>query len=322
MKKMFFALWIIFSISSLYAQKSTEISATVKGYNGKVVDFEFMNQEGINMQFPYKDGQEMTFETKLNGINLMKVNAYIWICVRPGDQIHADIQYDGRNYRTAEFTGTPEMVVTNNVIRDMRNYRISNGYKMNTLAAIVTQVPMMDYYKATEVELENELRMLEAKKQEIPADVYDYLYAEHQSLLLSNLILCPGVYAGFRADKQVTYPEGYWHILDHYTLREDKNSLMSHAYMSFLLTYMRYIQLKAASDKGAEYTPKTTMKDEYDDIAAFYDGVLRENALFVFLYNQMAAGRDFTVIEPLVKDYLKKYARDKYFKKTLTNMMQ
>lgn len=322
MNKLLLACWIILSVFSLHAQKPASISATVKGYNGKVVDFEFMNQDGINMQFPYREGQEMSFESKLNGINLIKVNAYVWICVRPGDQIHADIRYDGRNYQTAEFSGTPEMVIANNVVRDMRNYRIANQYKMNPLAAIVTQVPMMDYYKGTQVELENELRMLEAKKQEIPADVYNYLYAEHQSLLLSNLILCPEMFAGRGAEKQLTYPEGYWNILDRYTLSEDKNTLKSRAYMDFLLTYKKYMQTKTAHEKGVEYVRNVTMKEEYDDITTFYTGILRENALFVFLYNQMTGGRDFAMIEPLAKDYLKNYAKNKYFKKTLTDMMQ
>lgn len=319
MKKILFALFILLGTMTLHAQKTTKISAIIKGYNGKVIDFEFMNQDDCNQQFPYKNGAEMAFETDLDGINLIKVNSYIWICVRPGDQIHADILYQGRNYQTAEFSGTPEMVIANNVIRDMRNYRIANNYKMNTLAAIVTQVPMIDYYKATKKELENELPMLEARKNDIPADVYAYLYAEHQSLLLSNLILCPGIYAN--GNKPV-YPEGYWNILDNYTPSEDRHALESRSYMAFLPTYKMYIQMKAAHDQGKEYTPNKTITEEYKDITVFYKGVLRENALFVFLYNQIVNGGNFDEIEPLVKEYGKKYTKNKYFKKTLTNMMQ
>lgn len=319
MKKIYIALFILLATLALQAQKTAKISATVKGYNGKVVDFEFMNQDDCNQQFPYKEGAEMAFETELDGLNLMKVNAYIWICVRPGDQIHADILYRGRNYQTAEFSGTPEMVIANNVIRDMRNYRIANDYKMNPLAAIVTQVSLSDYYKATKKELENELPMLEARKNEIPADVYAYLYAEHQSLLLSNLILCPGM---FGQGKPTVYPEGYWNILDNYTLSEDKSALESRSYMAFLPTYKMYMQMKAAHDKGTEYMPNTTITEEYKDIAAFYNGILRENALFVFLYNQIVNGGDFDELEPLVKEYGKKYTKNKYFKNTLTNMMQ
>ncbi len=325
MRKLFLLLGVLLVCCGIsHSQKLTSISAIVKGYNGKVIDFEFMNQEGINMQFPYQEGQEMSFEVKLNDINLVKVNSYIWLCVRPGDRIHADIQYDGRNYKTAEFTGTPEIIVANQVIRDMRNFRISNDYKMNTLAAIATLVPMEKYYEATKLELEKELAMLEAKKAEIPEDVYRYLYAEHESLLLTNLIKCPEIYAGVRKVKAeaVIYPESYWNILDNYQLHEDVHSLKSRPYMSFLLLYKYYMKKKAAHDQGKEYVQRTGMKEEYEELADFYKGKLRENALFVFLYNQIVAGRDFNELERLVKDFLKKYNEDKYFRKTLTDMMQ
>jgi hypothetical protein len=49
---------------------------------------------------------------------------------------------------------------------------------------------------------------------------------------------------------------------------------------------------------------------------------LRDTALFVFLYNSGAAGEDFDVIEKLVKDYLKKYNKNKEYKKILNQVMQ
>lgn len=324
MKRIFFLFILcVLQFSSVCAQKKTLVSATVSGYNGKVVDFEFIGQEKCNMQFPYKEGQNMEFEAELNDVVILKVNAWIWIFLRPGDQIHADIQYNERNYKTAEFTGTPEIVKANNAIRDMRNLRIENRYKMNTLAAVVTQVSLADYYAATQKEIREELPVLKAIQDEIPEEVYNYLYAEHESLLLSNLINCPGVYGPDKKGASLTYPEGYWNVLDHYRLYEDLYSLKSRAYMAFLLTYKNYMRRKAAHDAGEKYVPNKTMKAEYEDIAAFYPNVsLRENALFVFLYNQISAGRDFDAIQPLVKDFLKKQSKNKYFKKLLTDMMK
>lgn len=326
MKRIFFMFvlgWCVLQFPSLYAQKKTLVSATVTGYNGKVVDFEFIGQERCNMQFQYQEGQNMEFEAELNDVVILKVNAWIWIFLRPGDQIHANIQYDKRNYKTAEFTGTPEIVKANNAIRDMRNLRIGNRYKMNTLAALVTQVSLADYYAATQKEIREELPILRAIKNEVPEEVYNYLYAEHESLLLSNLIGCPMIYGPDKKGAGLTYPEGYWNVLDHYRLYEDSYSLKSRAYMAFLLTYKDYMRKKAAHEAGEKYVQNTTMKAEYEDIAAFYPNVsLRENALFVFLYNQISAGRDFDDIQPLVKDFLKKQSKNKYFKKLLTNMMK
>lgn len=324
MKKILFIVGLcLFQVFPLWAQKTTSVSATVTGYNGKVVDFEFIGEEKNNMQFPYKEGQNMEVEAKLHDVVLLKINAYIWIFLRPGDQIHADIQYEGRNYKTAEFSGTPEIVKANNAIRDMRNLRIKNRYKMNTLAALVTEIPLADYFAATRKELEEELSLLKAMKGEIPAEVYNYLYAEHESLLLANLIQCPMVYGPGKSGENIIYPDGYWNMLDSYRLHEDEYSLKSHAYMAFLLTYKEYMRRKAARDGGNEYVPNKTMKAEYEDIAAFYsNAALRENALFVFLFNQISAGRDFNDIRPLVKDFLKKQSKNKYFKSTLTNMLK
>ena len=304
------------------AQKVTSVNAVIKGYTGKVVDFEFMNQEALNQQFPYKESQEMSFEVKLKDISLMKVNAWIWVWLRPGDQLQAEIWYDGQNYKTARFTGTPELVKANEVVRDMRDLRISRDYKMNTLAAIVVQVPMLDYYKATQKELTDELALLEAKKSEIPGDLYACIYAEHEALLLSNLIRCPETYAQVKRAADVTYPEGYWNILDNYKLTENEDALKSQVYMSFLLTYKDYMRKKEAHDKGIEYVSNKTMKTEYQDIASFYEGVLRENALFVFLYNQIVRGEDMNELEKLIKDFQKKYAKNKEFRKILTDIMQ
>lgn len=325
MKQLFFVFLLgvcCFSWQASRAQQITSVSAIIKGYNGEVVDFEFMNQDGINQQFPYQDGQEMTFDVKLKDVTLMKLNAWIWIWLRPGDQLHADIQYDGRNYKTAHFTGTPEMVKANEVVRDMRNLRISRRYKMNTLAAIVVQIPMLEYYEATQKELTDELALLEAKKAEIPAEVYAYIHAEHEALLLSNLIRCPWIYAQALGHTNVVYPEGYWNILDNYKLTEERYGLKSQAYMAFLLTYKGYMRKKAAHDQGMEYVPNKTIQAEYEDIASFYEGVLRENALFVFLYNQIAGGGDMKELGVLVKNYQKNYTKNKEFRKILSDIMQ
>lgn len=64
------------------------------------------------------------------------------------------------------------------------------------------------------------------------------------------------------------------------------------------------------------------MEKEYESIATFYNGTLRDAALFVFLYNQVAANRDFDTIEKLKKDYLKRYNKNKEYKKILAQVMK
>ena len=42
----------------------------------------------------------------------------------------------------------------------------------------------------------------------------------------------------------------------------------------------------------------------------------------MFLYDAVAANKDFDMVEKLVKDYLKKYNKEKEYKKILNQVMQ
>lgn len=58
--------------------------------------------------------------------------------------------------------------------------------------------------------------------------------------------------------------------------------------------------------KMKSINPADSMEKEYESIATFYNGTLRDAALFVFLYNQVAANRDFDTIEEVEKGLLEK----------------
>ena len=89
-----------------------------------------------------------------------------------------------------------------------------------------------------------------------------------------------------------------------------------------LAPYKDYVRAKEAHDAGKEYEPLSSLEEQYEDFVAFYDGNLRDTALFVFLYDSIAAGKDFNVIEKLVKDYLKKYNKVREYKGILNQIMQ
>ena len=98
--------------------------------------------------------------------------------------------------------------------------------------------------------------------------------------------------------------------------------MRSLAYMSPLGLYKEYVRGKEAHAAGKEYKPADSLEEQYRDFVSFYDGKLRDTALFVFLYDSIAANKDFDVIEKLVKDYLKKYNKVKEYKKILNQVMQ
>ena len=92
--------------------------------------------------------------------------------------------------------------------------------------------------------------------------------------------------------------------------------------MCMLSPYKDYVREREARAAGKEYKAPTSIEEQYKDLAAFYEGALRDTALFVFLYDAVAANKDFDMVEKLVKDYLKKYNKEKEYKKILNQVMQ
>ena len=118
MKKILVTMLVCLLFAGVQAQKTAKISATAVGYTGKVVDFEFIDNPANNQQFPFKDNQLMEFEVELKEPSLMKVNAWLWMIVCPGDEIEMAIQFQGKNYKNVEFKGTQTAVALNSAIRD------------------------------------------------------------------------------------------------------------------------------------------------------------------------------------------------------------
>lgn len=305
----------------LQAQNKAKISAVVDGYNGKVVDFEFIDDTERNMQFPYVENRKMEFEVELTEPSLLKINAYVWLIVCPGDEISATIHYNGRNYKTAEFTGTEKAVLLSETIRDARNSRIAIHYKMNPLAAVVTQVSVEKYYQTTLEQWKKESAMLEAIKDRIDPMAYNYIYSELEGTFMSNLVNYPYMFAEINK-KPLELPKDFWNVLDGYTFREDKGSLKSYTYISWFLAYKDYVDKKAAEQAGKAYQPETDLTKGYENIANFYEGDIRDAALYVYFYNAITRQMDFDMIKKLTKEYFKKYNRNKLYKTTLQAMQK
>ena len=312
-----------FSAFSLTAKEVSRVSAQIQGFNGKMVYFDFVEKDGINQEFPYMENQEMEFDVELDDITMMKINAWVVVCLEPGDQIHAKIQYDGRRYTDVEYTGTPKAVAVGNYLHKVRTLRAERRYKTNIPALLVLMYDAKEHYTATMQEWKDEIALLDEIKDSISGRMYNYLRSEIEATLLTNLISYPYASSSYHKKAlEACIADGYWSALDDYHLRDDEASLRNRLYMSFLAQYKEYEQRKVARDKNEEYKPADSMEKEYESIATFYNGTLRDAALFVFLYNQVAANRDFDTIEKLKKDYLKRYNKNKEYKKILVQVMK
>lgn len=306
------------------AQKTAKISAVANGYTGKVIDFEFVDNPANNMNFPYADNKRMEFEVELKEPSLLKINIWLWVMVCPGDEIDLNILYEGKNYKSVEFRGTPSAVKLNEVIRDGRTNRVQNRYKTNPLAAVVTQVPVADYYTTTLNYWKYEQNLLETIKDEVNPFAYNYILAELEGMYLSNLVRYPLIYADvMKKTLNDCLPTDYWSVLDNYKLKDDKATLKSFSYVGWLLTYKEYVNMREAHKKGEKYQLTMNLQTAFNQIVDFYEGNVRDAALYALLYNSISGqNQDFDQIAKLSKIYFKKYNKNKAYKKELSEMQK
>lgn len=325
MKRIFlFTLFVCFCVCSAFSKgKLTYIIAEVQGFQEKAIYFDFVEREDLSMQFPYVENQKMELAVELDDVTMLNINSWINICLEPGDSIHAKIVYDGRYHKSVEYTGTPSAVAVGNALQKIREFQREDGYKENVPAALVTLVEAKGYFATTYEIWQKEINVLNAIKDQISERMYNYVLSGVDGLFINNLIIYPFASASFhKKNINDCIADGYWNVLDDYKLRDDDASLRNRGYVALLPVYKEYMRCKEAGCDPKEFNPVPALEEEYADLADFYDGNLRDAALFVLLYNSLAKNGDFDKIQKLSKDYFKKYNKNKEYKKILTQVMK
>lgn len=318
-------LFILLGVFCQYAGavKKSVITATVTGYTGQKIYFDFIQQPEASCEFEYREGQPLSCEVELEDITMLKINSWVWICLKPGDSINIQLKFEDRSYREAEFSGAEDVVAVNNTIRDMRMLRVKNRYKTNVNAALVTLVPADKYHAQCLEQWEKEIEILNGARRYMSDEMYNFLLSEHEAIFLNNLIIYPFMRASYDGKNvEEIFPEGYWDVLDDYVVRSDKGSLRSDAYAGFLVPYEEYVYRRELRRAGGEWGKQRSLAEGFDALAKFYDKNLRDAALCVYLYNAAAEGRDFEEIDKLTERYLKNYNKNKRYKKMLLEVMQ
>lgn len=314
----------VFPLTAKEKGKMTHVSVEAYGFQGKFIYFNFVEKPDAYVEFPYKEGQLLEVSTTLDDITMLNVNMWLNICLQPGDSLHAKVTYDGRNYKTVEYSGTPQAVLIATTLHKIRMSRREAGYKANVPAALVVLTDPIAYHKESLEEWGREKAILDEIKDDISPRVYNYLLSELDAIFLPNLITYPYACASFQK-KQIEecIADDYWTALDNYQVRNDEASLRNRNYMSFLLSYAEYMICKKNGSDPHKFKSTQSTVSEYDEIANFYDGALRDAALFVVLYNALASEDvNFAECETLVKDYLKKYNISKEYKQILKEVMK
>lgn len=315
MKKISVAIIMIglFITFSIVAQNNTTIRARFNNTTIERFYFDFIEQPDANMQFPYKKGVKIDFDTELEDITMLKINSYLLVVVQPGDKIDIEVDYNGRSFSKVKFSGSSEeSILASEALARIRIERLNRRYKTNISAALALQTTADDFYKSTLEEWKAEVAVLNEYKSKLSEKVYNFVLSEIDGIFIPNIISYPG-------NSSI---DGFWSVLDDYKLRDDDVSLRNSSYMGVLHIYMRYMQMKKARENNIEFTPPATLEDEYKMTAEFYDGKLRDAALLVFLYSSMSSGKDFDVLEKLFINYSENYNNNPRYLKMLSDVMK
>ena len=325
MKKFYFLAAGFLCLSSLsFAQnKRTVLSATIDGYKRDMVYFDCVQSPFIRQEFHANPGEEHVYSFDSDRLVSMIINGRTNVLLMPGDSLHVDIQYQGKQVKELKFSGSERAVADNELYAAVGDFKRSIRYKSQLLACAVVDVKPADRINDSKKLLEQTKQLVAQSKGKVADDVVNYVSAESEGLAYTSFVEYPPMYEETR--KMAIGEQGigdYWNIMNGSKLRDDAASLSCPDYCSFLLLNMAYTKSKQAHEKGEKYQRPDKLEDMFAQLASFYDGARRDVVLYSIITNYIQGGKEIERVEPLIKEYKEKYCVDKRHAEIIDAIMQ
>lgn len=311
------------SIMSFAQNKRTVLSATIDGYQRDMVYFDCVQSPFIRQEFHNNPGEEHLYSFDTDRMVSMMINGRTTVLLMPGDSLHVNIQYQGKQVKNFEFTGGERAVADNELYAAVNAFKRSLRYKSQLLACAVVDVKPSERIKDSEKLLERTKQLVDEARNKVATEVANYVSAESEGLAYTSFIEYPPMYEETR--KMAIEQQGigdYWNILKNCKLRDDVASLSCPDYCSFLLLNMAYEKNKEAHKKGGKYQRPDKLEDMFAELASYYDGALRDVTLYSIISNYIQGGKEIERVEPLIKEYKNKYCTDKRHAEIIDALMQ
>lgn len=324
-RKFFIALGLLClsSVASFAQNKRTVLSATIDGYKRDMVYFDCVQSPFIRQEFHANPGEEHVYAFDTDRLVAMIVNGRTTVLLMPGDSLHVDIQYQGKQVKELKFSGSKQAVADNELYAAVAAYKRSIRYKSQLLACAVVDVKPADRINDSKKLLDQTRQLVAQSKGKVAADVVNYVSAESEGLAYTSFVEYPPMYEETR--KLPIGEQGvgdYWKLMDGTKLRGDMASLSCPDYCSFLLLNMAYTKSKQAHEKGETYQRPDKIEDMFEQLAAFYSGAHRDAVLYSIITNYIQGGKDIERVEPLIKQFKEKYCVDKRHAEIIDAIMQ
>jgi hypothetical protein len=274
----------------------------------------------IAQEFHTNPGEEHIYNFDCESLVWMNINGKTGVILLPGDSLHVDIAYNGKNVKV-EYSGSERAVNNNRLVKSIENLKRSLRYKEQLLGCAALDIKPKDRINDSRTLLEKAKALVEKSPASIEAKNYVMAMVEYDVYM--SFVEYPVMYASVRGVPVEEQEIGdYWNIMDGYVVRDDAESMNCPEYASLLMRYCFYMNEKAAKERGEVYEMPKMMEDMYEEFAASYEGQQRDFVLYTLLRNFIINGREIERADVLYKDYVEKYNINPFYKNIIDMLMQ
>ena len=302
------------------AQQTATLSAQIYGYQQDMVYFDCVQTPLIAQEFYNNPGEEYIYSFECDGLVCLAINGRNAVLLQPGDSLHVDITYEGKN-ATVEYSGTERAVNNNRLMKSIEGVKRGLRYKSQLLGCAALDIKPKARIDDSRTLLERISVLLE--KSPASQEAKNYVAAMIDYDVYMSFMEYPVMYAEVRGQAVAEQGIGdYWNIMEGYTVRADAEALSCPEYASLLMRYCFYMNAKAAQEKGESYTMPKMMEEMYSQLAAFYEGGQRDYVLYTLLRNFIMNGQEIERADILYQEYLEKYNTSAFHKNILEMLLQ
>ena len=302
------------------AQEKTTLSAQVYGYKNDYVYFDCVQTPFISQQFHTNPGEEHIYSFECDNLVLLTINGRINVVLQPGDSLHVDVSYEGKNTKV-EYSGSERAVNNNRLLKSIDNIKRSLHYKNQLLGCVALDIKPKKRIDDSRILLEKANAII--GRSQASAEVKNYVAAMVDSDVYMSFIEYPVMYESVRGLSISSQEIGdYWSIMDGYVTRNDEESMSCPEYASLLMRYCFYMNEKTAKEKGVVYNMPKVMEEMYNEFVSFYSGEQRDFVIYTLLRNFIMNGQQIERADILYKDYVEKYNTNPFYKGIIEMLLQ
>ena len=308
------------TVGLLVAQEKAVLSAQIYGYQGDMVYFDCVQTPLIAQEFYTNPGEEHIYSFECDDLVCMTVNGRVTVLLQPGDSLHIDVNYEGKNVQV-EYSGTERAVANNRLMKSMESIKRGLRYKSQLLGCVALDIKPKTRIDDSRALLERAGAFIE--KSDAGVEAKNYVQAMIDYDVYMSFIEYPVMYESVRGLSISSQEIGdYWSIMDGYVTRNDEESMSCPEYASLLMRYCFYMNEKTAKEKGVVYNMPKVMEEMYNEFVSFYSGEQRDFVIYTLLRNFIMNGQQIERADILYKDYVEKYNTNPFYKGIIEMLLQ